>query len=97
MYDKRNVTPVSLCKARRNSKLKYARVDVCIAPLVAVLNVFGIETLGACFGHGKYKPSIIIQAKGRKFELFSGKTILRKRRFYKRDKQGYYYIPECRK
>ena len=28
------------------------------------------------------------------FELFSGKLINRKKRFYKKDKEGYYYIPE---
>jgi len=28
------------------------------------------------------------------FELFSGKIIPRKIKFYKKDKQGYYYIPE---
>lgn len=95
MCDKRNSTKVPLCKPRRNSKLKYAKVDACIAPLVAALNVFGIETMGACCGHGKYNPSIIIQGKGKKFDLFSGKTILRKSRFYRKNSKGYYYIPEC--
>lgn len=30
-----------------------AKVDACIAPLVQMLNDYGIETLGCCCGHGK--------------------------------------------
>ena len=52
-----------------------------------------------CCGHGKYKKSVIIETTNIKgevtnYELFTGKIIPRKKRFYKKDKQGYYYIPE---
>ena len=83
-------------KKRPHSQLTYAKVDSCIAPLVAMLNLIGIRTLGACCGHGKHKPSIIIEIKGKKQEYFSKKTILRKKRFYKKDIEGYYYIPETK-
>ena len=96
MCQKRSSTIVQLCKPRKYSKLKYAKVDACIAPLVSLLNMYGIETVGACCGHGIYNPSIFINHKGKKIDLFSGKIILRKRRFYKTDQKGYYYIPEVK-
>ncbi len=89
-----NTVMVPLCKPRENSKLKYAKVDMCIAPLVAHLNLIGIQTMGACCGHGDYPPSIILKVKGKTYDYFSNEVILRKRRFYVTDKRGYYYIPE---
>jgi len=41
--------------------------------------------------------TIICRVRGRRnrfYELISGKEIPRKRNFYKKDKEGYYYIPE---
>ncbi|MFQ6010211.1 MAG: hypothetical protein ACE5J7_03780 [Candidatus Aenigmatarchaeota archaeon] len=53
------------------------------------------ETLSSCSGHGRYPMTIIVRNKsGRIFDLISGKDIPRKRNFYKKDKEGYYYIPE---
>jgi len=97
MCNIRNKTIVPLCKPRENSRLKYAKVDACIAPIVALLNLHGIQTYGACCGHGKYKPSIIIKVDGKKRDYFSNKVVIRKRRFYVKDKKGYYYIPEIKK
>ena len=46
-------------------------------------------------GHGRYPLTIIYRtADGRFYELFSGKQIHRTRNFYKKDKNGFYYIPE---
>ena len=54
------------------------------------------KVLACCCGHGKYNQSIVLQTKnGMNFDLISNAVIPRKRNFYKRDKQGYYYIPEC--
>ena len=51
--------------------------------------------VACCCGHGKYPMTIIIEGiNGNHFDLVSGVSIPRKKRFYKRDKQGYYYIPE---
>ncbi len=55
-----------------------------------------VETLGCCCGHKKYPMTIVVRDKieGRIFDLMSGKTIPRKKRFYRSDKKGNYYIPE---
>ena len=54
------------------------------------------EILACCCGHGKYPMTIVAQHKKFKapFELFSNINIHTKRKFYKRDKEGFYYIPE---
>jgi len=35
-------------------------IDRCIAPLVSALNKAGLYTRGACCGHGKLPPSVIL-------------------------------------
>lgn len=76
-------------------------LDPRMARLVEFVNKHTqFETLGCCSGHGKYPPSLVLQRKTGKngiepiFELFSGKTIPRKKRFYLKNRSGYYFIPE---
>ena len=51
-----------------------------------------------CCGHNKYPMTIITRFQNKyidkTFDLVSGEVLKRRRNFYKRDKQGYYYIPE---
>jgi len=96
---RRNDVIVPLCAKREYSKLNYAKIDSDIAPLVALLNILGVQTKGSCSGHGKYKPSIIIDVNGKNIEFFSNKIILRKRNFYRMDnsKNKFYFIPELKK
>ena len=62
---------------------------------INALNSRGFETKACCCGHKKYPMTIIYEGKsGGFFDLFTGIHIPRKRKFYKRDKDGYYYIPE---
>lgn len=56
-----------------------------------------VNTVACCCGHGKYPMSIVIRDNLGVYELFSGKEIPRKKKFYKRDGDGYYYIPEVSK
>lgn len=43
----------------------------------------------------KYPMTIVCKDKnGRVYELFSNVTIKRKKRFYRLDDEGYYFIPE---
>lgn len=79
------------------------RIDPCMIKLITNLNYIfksikkaEYKVVACCCGHGKYPPSIIIQWGIVDYfvELFSSKSIKRKKRFYKKDKQGYYYIPE---
>lgn len=82
-----------MCKF--NPKNDGRRIDPCLKEEIKELNQL-FTTLACCCGHGKYPKTIIIKSliKGKPFEIFSRRFIPRKKRFYKKDKQGYYYIPE---
>lgn len=55
---------VFLLKEKLFSGRREIPVDACIAPLVQILNDFGIETITCCCGHGKtVKSSIRISSK----------------------------------
>ena len=83
-------------------KLKglHNRIDPCMKIYIETVNKIlkGVyETKACCCGHGKYPKTVVVGLKNRSdycFELFSAKMIYRNKRFYKRDKQGYYFIPE---
>ena len=55
--------------------------------------------VACCCGHNKYRPSIIVVAGGVYAEIFSGTEISKRvdinPRFYKKDDEGYYFIPEA--
>lgn len=85
------------------------RIDPCMKTMMQLLNIYmrrsEVQTIASCCGHGKYPMTILVKGKPSKFirnpfdkpivqDLISGKIIPRKARFYKKDKQGYYYIPE---
>jgi len=76
------------------------RIDHCMRNFIKILETNKIvDVLACCCGHGKYPMSVVVKFKLKcdllkPFELFSGKVIPRKKKFYKKDKQGYYYIPE---
>ena len=64
---------------------------------------FKFKIVACCCGHKKYNMSIVVKADvyvRNKYvrsyfqEFITGIEIERKRNFYKKDKQGYYYIPE---
>ena len=50
---------------RKDSKIK---VDKCLAPLVKMLNKYGIETIACCCGHGK-SPTSGIRISANNIEL----------------------------
>lgn len=80
-----------------NKKIKQIRVDKCIRHLPLSLSVQGFNVVACCCGHGKYPLTVVCNNKDRKnghFDLISGKDIPRKKRFYFRDKEGFFYIPE---
>ena len=84
-----------MCK-KKQFKYCPSKIDECMVNLITILNAHHIKTLGCCCGHGKYNMSIIILCRDGKtiVDLVSNKIIPRTKRFYKKDKQGYYYIPE---
>ena len=80
-------------------KLKgiHNRIDKCMVNLISLIKAKKgrVKTLACCCGHGKYPMTIVVTINGRLiWELMSGKRIPRKRNFYKKDKQEYYFIPE---
>ncbi len=87
-----------MCKF--NPKNDARRIDPCMRYLIKALNEHGIETLGCCCGHGKYSMTIVYRYKskdsmnGNIYDFCTGWGIPRETKFYKKDKQGYYYIPE---
>ena len=96
MCNKRSSVKTNVCL---DGKFKRIRVDPCIRHLPFILSMNGFYVVACCCGHGKYPMSVVVKFKLksdllRPFEIFSGKVIPRKIKFYKRDKQGYYYIPE---
>lgn len=73
---------------------RHLRLDSCMADLISELNKGRKETLACCCGHGKYHQTIVYKSSAKIREFFSGMEIPRKKRFYLRDRQGVYYIPE---
>jgi len=72
-------------------------IDKEIIDIVRLINkLTPYKTLGSCCGHGKYPETIIIECPvtKKRYEVFSGIEIPRKKRFYVRDNEGEYYIPE---
>ena len=57
-----------------------------------------LKVVSSCCGHSIYPKTAVIKNESNMgkvfFEYYSDKPIPRIRRFYRRDKQGYYYIPE---
>ena len=82
-----------MCKF--NPKNEGRRIDPCMRILIKNLNIYTTLNIKACCcGHGKYPMTLLIKFDEEMIDLISGKIIPRKKKFYKKDKQGYYYIPE---
>lgn len=69
-------------------------IDKCMRPIIKTLQDSGIKTLACCCSHGKYQKTIVIRKDGENIEMLSNTVIPRKKKFYRKDKNGYYYIPE---
>jgi len=89
-----------MCKKKQ---LKYcpSTIDDCMKKIIKWLGDKH-TTVACCCGHGRYPMTIVVKEgfkDGLKREIvhreiFSQKIISRKKKFYKKDKKGYYYIPE---
>ncbi len=76
------------------------RIDPCMRNFMKNLSLafekIDYKILACCCGHGKYPMTIIVGlGKKLRYDIVSGKYITREKKFYKRDKDGVYYIPEC--
>lgn len=88
-----------MCKLKKYHGTSNTQIDKCMKILIENLNeYFGddLDILACCCGHGKYPLSVIVKEypNGRIYDFCSNLNIPRKRRFYIKDNQGYYYIPE---
>jgi len=81
-----------------NPKNDSRRIDPCMENFIANLNMLmpDFKTVACCCGHGKYPMTIVVRNRRRSdvFDLVSSADIPRKKQFYKKDKQGMYFIPE---
>ena len=85
-----------MCK-KKQFKYCPSEIDECLVRLIEFMKIMGgkLQPVASCCGHGKYPMTIIVRNHlGITWDLISNEIILRKRNFYKKDKQGYYYIPE---
>lgn len=87
---------LSMCKKKPYCG---SRIDECLQEEIENINREGIlRTISSCCGHGKYKPTIIVEnlnSNSRNvFEWYSHAILRRpkRNRFYKKDKQDYYYL-----
>ncbi len=90
-----------MCKSRNSARIVVAaysgevRTDKCMKPLIDFLWHKDIDTRACCCGHGKYPMTIVVwDGACSYFEIISGIQIPRGKRFYRKDKEGFYYIPE---
>ncbi len=86
--DRRNITDFWTLKN------KEVRLDSCMA-LQVVRLAEAYPTLACCCGHNKYSKTIVIATpQGDFIEYFTGIPIPREKRFYIKDSEGFYFIPE---
>lgn len=74
-------------------------IDPCMVNIVNFINnSTEFKTISCCCGHNRYPPTLLVRhpsySGNYALEIFSHKVIKRKKRFYKKDEEGYYYIPE---
>ena len=80
-----------MCK-KTNYNTPNVRIDKCLRHLIKYIRP---ETCGSCCGHGKYHLTILVKDDyGNIWDIVSDTIIPRTRRFYKKDKNNFYFIPE---
>lgn len=79
-------------------------IDKCIQSDIVYINKAGFKTVLSCCGHGKYFTTIVIRRKDNTCFEFLTDTPLnnynlkkdkRHNTYYKKDSEGYYFIPEA--
>ena len=85
-----------MCQKCNKNHLNNNQNDICMEKICSLINeTTKYKTLASCCGHGEYPLTIIVsRGWGLPLELFSQIEIPRKRNFYKKDKKGYFFIPE---
>jgi len=84
-----------MCKFNQSNDGR--RIDPCMRELIKnlKLSLKEITPVACCCGHNKYQMTILVKDKyGNVWDLCSSEIIKRKKRFYRKDADGYYFIPE---
>ena len=84
-------------------KLPYCarRIDPCMIWQIQLIKLLDLKPLLSCCGHQKYPPSVVVlnPRSHLVYEFLSGvhlsHGIRSPYKYYVRDPQGYYYLPEC--
>ncbi len=85
------------------NKLPYCatRIDPCMIWQIQLIKLLDLTPLLSCCGHHKYPPTIVVlnPRSKRVYEFLSNTSLSHGIRspykYYKRDKEGFYYLPEC--
>jgi len=83
-----------MCQKHSTVIFNDIRIDPCMKKILIPIRDSGIRTLACCCGHNKYPMTIVYETSTGPEEWFSGVKIPRKKRFYVKDSEGFYYIPE---
>jgi len=85
-----------MCKKCNPKHTNTNKKDICMEKICQLINeTTNYKTLGSCCGHGKYPMTIVVtRGYGNPIEWFTQIEIPRKRNFYKKNKQGIFFIPE---
>ncbi len=96
-----------MCEKTKYHNTSNIQIDKCMRNLIyflkGLLKPHGAKILACCCGHSKYPMTILVKCyldvarEDCIWDCVSDKLITRTRNFYKRDKKGYYYIPEVSK
>jgi hypothetical protein len=102
----------NMCKKTNYQGTSNTQIDKCMREEIKDFNrsikllkpyIDTLKIVACCCGHGKYPKTIILKEEvdedneAMYFEHFTQIEIPRTRNFYKKDKKGYYYIPELNK
>jgi len=86
-----------MCELKNYKGTSNTKIDKCIRNLIKFLGE-NYTTVASCCGHNKYSLTVVVRytmnGTHAYVELFSNTKIPRVRNFYKKDKEGYYHIPE---
>jgi len=81
-----------------NTKSGNKRIDPCMNAIIDLVKITKFVPLACCCGHGKYVQTIVVRDKtGPVYDLVSNQIIKRKKKFYHKDAEGVYFIPESTK
>ena len=83
------------------------RVDPCLVDEINIIKtkewIQNYQSIMSCCGHGKYPKTFIVRNRATRhvFDWYSGIDLTKsgrarkKQPYYKKDTEGYYFIPEC--